>query len=254
MTIVNQIVCVAHDMKTHAFMGFLAGFVYFSSANCAQTAVTFVGGSENADAGGSVTVSITVMDFVELYSAQYSVAWDPLVLQYTSSLINPELGAFTGINATELSEAKLGYFWLAANALGENETYPNGTVLLRITFDVIGTPGSSSAIYFTDDPLGREVQNVEGPVGPVTWQNGNVAVNANLQPRCVSIENNPGGEYRIVFAGAPDTTYTIQVVENLGATNWSALGQRTSDSGGDFEFTDTPPPDVKSRFYRAAFP
>jgi hypothetical protein len=57
--------------------------------------------------------------------------------------------------------------------------------------------------------------------------------------------------YLVRFDGIPGKTYGIESTESLSQPVWQSLGRATADPLGSFEFTDTPPPGVRQRYYRS---
>jgi len=122
-------------------------------ANAAHSAVfTSVGGSVSP--GGSVSVPITVSDFNDVTSFQFTLQWDSNVLQY-SSTGNYGLAGLVGGSFGYLAPNRLTVGWDDPNAVGV--TVPSGTTIFSVNFNAVGSPGSSSLIDFTDDPTRREV-------------------------------------------------------------------------------------------------
>jgi hypothetical protein len=68
------------------------------------------------------------------------------------------------------------------------------------------------------------------------------------------IAREPGGGFRLHFAGVPGRTYTVQFTGSLASPNWQTLGDGTADTEGRFSLVDTPPTGTTQRFYRALLP
>jgi hypothetical protein len=64
----------------------------------------------------------------------------------------------------------------------------------------------------------------------------------------------PNGSVLLVFAGIPNWTYRIQYADTLPPVNWTDLSTNTADALGVYQYTDTPPPNSPSRFYRSVSP
>lgn len=157
----------------------------------ARAVLTFVAESKTAQPANPVSVQITVLDFTDVYSASCSVTWDPLVLDYSSASVNPALGAFAGLNTTLESGGYLGYFWTAANLQGDNESYPDNTVLFTVNFDVIGSAGSDSDILFAGQP--------PGPTALEVWDNAFSPVDFTTSPGNISVVPEPVTSALCVF-------------------------------------------------------
>jgi hypothetical protein len=86
---------------------------------------------------------------------------------------------------------------------------------------------------------------------------GNVLVQvmtANGPSHNFTIYVQPDGSVRLVFAGIPGWTYRIQYADTLPPVNWTDLSTNTADSLGVYQFTDVPPTNSPSRFYRSVSP
>jgi hypothetical protein len=58
----------------------------------------------------------------------------------------------------------------------------------------------------------------------------------------------PGGAIQMTFTGLPGSTYVLQTSTNLAF--WSPVATNTPPPGGLMTFTDYPPANDRSRFYR----
>jgi hypothetical protein len=79
-------------------------------------------------------------------------------------------------------------------------------------------------------------------------------VPANVAPDAVSLQMQPNGSLRLQFGGLPGRAYTVEYSDSLTPPSWRRLGPAISAGGGQFTFDDTLPPNVTTRFYRAAYP
>ena len=87
-------------------------------------------------------------------------------------------------------------------------------------------------------------------VGTVTVQiQTNNAPSANF-----TIQDLGDGSFKLKFAGIPGWTYRIQYAEDLTNPNWQDLATPTADEFGAYEYTDRPPVNTPSRFYRSVWP
>jgi hypothetical protein len=84
----------------------------------------------------------------------------------------------------------------------------------------------------------------------VTLAGENVSMSRNLR----SIQ--PVGQaYHVHFSGIPGFVYTIQYTESLiPPVAWTTLGTAQLGSNGQGEYSDTPPANAASRFYRTTYP
>lgn len=83
-----------------------------------------------------------------------------------------------------------------------------------------------------------------------------ITIRADLDPsqNVAAREILDNGDSRIQFVGIPGRLYRIQYTESLETPRWRPLGKRLADATGKFEFTDSPPANSPSRFYRSTNP
>ena len=127
-------------------------------SNIATSQVTFWADTVYADPGKKVYVPIRVADFVEITGFQFSVQWDPSVLQYDTAtnfgLPNFDASSISA-DADTIASGKIGVLWFGSGSMGA--TVADGTSVLELVFNVIGTIGDSSLIEFTESPVPFEV-------------------------------------------------------------------------------------------------
>ncbi len=133
-------------------------------------------GALNAPAGSTVCLPITVNDFDVIASLQFSLEWDPAVLQF-SEVTNfnlPDLNA-NSFNTTNVTNGQAAMAWFDNSAQGV--TLADGSTLFEICFTVLGTVGNTSSVVFTDVPTQREAANPNSTI-TFTETNGTVTVEA----------------------------------------------------------------------------
>jgi hypothetical protein len=105
-------------------------------------------------AGEAVAAQITVSNFLQVTSAQFTLAWDPTVLQYEGA---------TGFGLGGVSEASFGALLAQSGNLafswddGLGVTLADHSRLFTVTFKTIGPPGSVSALALVDSVTPCEV-------------------------------------------------------------------------------------------------
>ncbi|MDH3651178.1 MAG: cohesin domain-containing protein, partial [Saprospiraceae bacterium] len=121
------------------------------------------------DPGGSVSVDFSVDDFTNVVGMQFSINWDPTVLQFNSltnistAIRDFDSGAFN-TDSKFTDDGIIILTWFDNSA--EPNTVPNGTIIFTVNFDIVGGPGSSTIVDITDDPRKIEViDNNENNVG-----------------------------------------------------------------------------------------
>lgn len=126
-----------------------------------ENSVTFIASEEVTFPDGEVCVDISVEDFSDILSMQFSMTWDTDVLSYTSIEI-PETG-LTDFNESVFGTANanqgmLALSWFESGAI-DGITLADGTVIFQVCFEASGDDGESSAIQFTNSPTPIEVLN-----------------------------------------------------------------------------------------------
>ncbi|MFK8104873.1 MAG: gliding motility-associated C-terminal domain-containing protein, partial [Saprospiraceae bacterium] len=127
--------------------------------------VTLEVSQETVVAGGNVCAQVSVADFTNLVSVQFSLNWDPAIFTF-DQVTNFNLPGLTGAqfgtppNPPNILPGQLTVSWLDPSFLGT--TVADGTVIFEICFDAIGMAGQSSDLSFTSDPT---TIIVEDPLG-----------------------------------------------------------------------------------------
>ncbi|RMG79229.1 MAG: hypothetical protein D6714_16725, partial [Bacteroidetes bacterium] len=129
---------------------------------------------ETVSENGSTCVKVSVQGFTNIVSMQYSVTFDPNILQFTST---------QNYNLPDLSSANFGtsgaangvitFSWIDPNTTGV--TLPDNTVIYEICFDAVGSAGQVSSVSFSDTPTVVEIGTTTGVINPVL-ENGSVTI------------------------------------------------------------------------------
>ena len=110
-----------------------------------------------ANMGETLCVDVTAENLVQVQSMQFSINYDPLVLDFVS--INNLATPFATANITPNSSlGQVGFSWFAGASAGA--TLPANDVLFEICFTVVGNVGVSTDISFTNNPTFIEVVTV----------------------------------------------------------------------------------------------
>ena len=125
------------------------GQVNVPGSGCAED-ISFIGTSVVGSCGGNTCIQFTVENFVTVGAMEFSLSYNPAVLQFDKFRNFAPLPGFGEGNTNLLSPGTLRVLWFDSNV--ENDTLPDGSVLFEICFDVIGTGGQSSNITFGNDP------------------------------------------------------------------------------------------------------
>ena len=121
----------------------------------------------------------------------------------------------------------------------------------------------------SNDPVGGTFKNlpegatlvIGGAQFQISYQGGNgndvvlTQISAITQPQFSGISKLPDGSIQLPGTGLPNTTYTVQVTENLTPpVQWSDLGTTTTDANGLMTFVAPAAPNHPMRFYRLMLP
>lgn len=123
-----------------------------------QKELLFVLTDRSAPKGDTICMDISVRDFTNILSMQYSMNWDPKVLQFVKvdKLNLKDLSANSfGLNRTE--QGKIGTAWFDYDV--KSITLSDGTALYQVCFRAVGEPGTQSQVYFSSDPVVIEIAN-----------------------------------------------------------------------------------------------
>jgi len=125
------------------------------------TDLALVANNANASCNGAFSVDVTTYNFNAIAGLQFSMGWNPALIQYTSvSNFNPALNlvqanfgeAFVGIG-------QLGFGWTGPLA---GTSLPDGALLFRLNFNMIGN--LATTVTFTNMPT--DIAALAGPGFP----------------------------------------------------------------------------------------
>ncbi|MCB9035414.1 MAG: hypothetical protein H6557_02225 [Lewinellaceae bacterium] len=125
--------------------------------------------------GADVCVAFQVKGFTNLLAMQYTMAWDPKVLEFRG-VDEPGLPyldqADFGFN--RVKEGLLPFVWI--NDALQATTIPDESIIYKVCFNAIGASGQSTAIRFTEQPTPFEVVNVNEEIQQLRPVEGKVVV------------------------------------------------------------------------------
>ena len=104
------------------------------------------------DPDDEIEVDMTVQNFTDIITLQFTMRWNPEVLQYLE-IRDTNLMAKTGvlINDNDVAEGFFRFYWFESTLTGES--LEDGDNLIKVAFKVIGEKGDTSYLDISDDPM-----------------------------------------------------------------------------------------------------
>lgn len=135
----------------------------------------------NGQPGDTVCVAITTENFVDVTNAQFTLNWDPAILDFVE--LQNFNGSLPGLNAdafnitppfVENGQLIMGWF----DPVGTTNALIDGSTLFEVCFDLIGNLDDSSPISFVDTPTPVQAGNptVTSETYPVLTMDGEVFI------------------------------------------------------------------------------
>jgi len=182
--------------------------------------VTFIASNETADPGDEVCVSISVQDFTDVAAAEFTLMFNPAVLDF-EQVRNPNLPGLSGGNFNLASPGELRFSWTTPTGTGIDRT--DGDLIFDVCFTVIGDNGTSTSIDLVNAGVGIDMggmpvsENANTVAGSVTVGDGSFN---GLEFTFSDIQINEGDEFCIPvtvrnFEDIVSFIYEVQFDENL---------------------------------------
>lgn len=163
------------NRKIQLFFPLLFVFLSFQLAQ-AQDPVAFSATTHTIEQGEPVEVDFYVTNFIDIISAQFSMVYDPTVLEFVS-VGNFGLQYMAGSSfgtPPDVDEGVVTFVWYdeALNGI----TVDDEEVIFTVTFQAIGMPGDSSSITFGNMPTMVEITNTGGMINDPGFNGGYVKI------------------------------------------------------------------------------
>lgn len=141
-----------------------------------QNPLTLGVSNQRVKSGSPVCLDVQVADFDQLLSMQYSVKWDPAMLQF-KNIQNFQLAGLgpEDFGAHRATEGILTSVWIDESLQGK--TIADGATIYQICFQVVGSAGQSTEVNFSDGPTPFEVVNLKEEVVDIKGVAGRVTIN-----------------------------------------------------------------------------
>lgn len=170
----------------------------------AQTDVNFYLEDKNANEGSTVTYDITVDEFQDVASVQFSLLWDSLILEL-DTIIN----AHPDINGVFFGNPKPGILNTSWSNPAQVTDINNGEVLFSVVYNVIGSQCDEGALTIPQSPsspalpieIYKIINSDDFEVGGIP-DNGSITVNGE----------NCGSQGNVLFRASDENTSQGQEV------------------------------------------
>lgn len=173
---------------------------------CELSQPTIYANSASAIPGDTVCVDFKVQDFEDITTAQFTINWEPSVLEFIS--VNnfglPDLSNANFLSSQASSIGALGVDWESIVAVDR----PDASTIFSVCFKVIGDPDLCSDVSISDVPW---------PVNIETAASNNTNVGLNGQGGTICVDNPFVFEviFPNVYAGSGSTTCVDVKVKNF---------------------------------------
>jgi hypothetical protein len=185
-----------------------------------QGNIVFEAGNKQAQEGEIITVPVRVSNFSNISGFQFSMTWNPNVLEYQEAINSGLEMNYGTLNTTE---GILTTLWSTENLSGF--TLQDGSVIFELKFRVIGHAGESSNVSINSELTSLEAYNNdlesltcninEGLVSIVSI----TSVDENTGDNFGDIQNNPNpftDKTEIVFSIPDEGQYNIAIYDVIG--------------------------------------
>jgi len=189
------------------------------------------------------TVSVNLESLGDENAIGFSMAFDPNELVYSAATLGGDaIGGTMNVNTTQAASGKLGLVL----ALPTGKNFTQGTrEVIKLQFDAATTNSAVAPLTLQDQPVRREVSNVQAMPLATVYVNGTVAVNP-----LPSLEVNLTPQNMVLSWPGWATNYVLQETENLNAppSGWLGSEVPVTQTNGQHRAELTAGP--KPKFYR----
>ena len=207
--------------------------------------VHFQASNLSGQPGETIKAGITVGEFQGVTSVQFTLQWNPGVLQYV------DVGDFglrglasDNFGTVFTNSGKLTFSW--DDPQGTGLTVPDGTVIFTASFRVIGSAGSMSPLALADSPTPREV-SINAVIAPFDSLGGVVSVGATNLVITGGLDA-AWGTFQLSIPTMNGVSYVVEYVDTLSSTQWSTLSTTLGD--GTIRILAQQGVTNRQRFYR----
>ena len=175
---------------THFIRTIVTGFILLFTVSNIQSQAVFTLEDVTAGVGSSFSMKVTAENLTNVIALQYSINWDPAILELQD--IDNVNAAFSGMNINTTGSAS---GITTCSFFGGPVSMPDGDLFLELNFTVIGGSGGTTNVDFTSTPTNIEVSVFPGGnIGLVT-QGGQVTLPEPLIFSMPDTIQNPGASF-----------------------------------------------------------
>ncbi len=225
---------ITSDKTGQDFIGMKLGDVNNSyNPNIAKTEtvgdVRFMMSEYNVLRGEEITVPVRVKDFKKITGCQFTLSWDPEVLQLLETKDKSLKGHF-GMSAVESGKLTTSWF----DEMTREVTLPDGDAAFELKFRVVGEAGSQSAIAIGSELTQAEAYNDRLDMLGIISESGMVKVDGftpiiNSQSSIkLSVVPNP-------FGNVTNINFTLQRDQEASIMIYDLLGKEIKHIIGSFK-------------------
>jgi len=138
-----------------------------------ESSLEFVATEMEVLSNEEISYPVMVKGFENILTAQYTVTWDPAVLEY-QGVQDFGLKDLSESSFHLYDEGTLTFSWNAEDLIAE--TVSDSSVIFNIQFKAIGAGGTLTAVQFSDDPTVLEVADADGNVVEASYLDGSVQI------------------------------------------------------------------------------
>lgn len=197
--------------------------------------------------GSLIRVPLKVGGFKNVTSVQFTLRWDPQVLDYfgVTEFGLPDLGA-GHFGTTRAGEGKLGFEW--DDATGVGLTLEDASVIFAVELKRRGDAAPQTWIEFGDSPTFREV-SIDAVVQKLVTEDAAFQVGSDKPTtRLILLEATATQPAVLAVQTVLGRRYTLESSSYLKQTDWKSISQIVGD--GCFQRILEVVPNEPSRFYR----
>lgn len=145
--------------------------------DCVEGDIQLVFPDVSASNGDNVCIPMNVNSFTDISTFQMSAGWDPSVLSFTGVQNTILSGSSPNSFNPNQTNGTVTFVWFD-NSTVNPETFPDGTALFELCFDVIGNGGASTLIA-QSTPTIIQASDSDGAVVPTCEIAGTITVDGD---------------------------------------------------------------------------